>query len=284
MKNASGAPFWSPPKRFPTALSFDQNDATHMAFIVAAANLKAQIYNVPGYSPQRDAASFLPLLANVIVPDFAPKSGVRIETGEKDANGNPVAAAPPADDEPVMAQVKRKLSQLPARATLGGASYSALEFEKDDDTNFHMDFIAAFANLRARNYSIEEIEKLQARLIAGRIIPALATTTSMVTGFVCVELLKLLQNDPQKAVLKDLQANLALPMFMQIDPEGAPRSVPRTIKKKPDPVNHPDYEEEEDIKTLPADGFTVWDKIVVDEGDLTVQEFVDYWKQEHGVV
>ena len=37
-------------------------------------------------------------------------------------------------------------------------------------------------------------------------------------------------------------------MLMQIDPEGAPRSVPRTIKKKPDPVNHPDYEEEEDIK------------------------------------
>ena len=41
------------------------------------------------------------------------------------------------------------------------------------------------------------------------------------------------------------QANLALPMLMQIDPEAAPKSVPRTIKKKPDPVNHPEYEEEE---------------------------------------
>jgi len=283
MKNASGAPFWSPPKRFPTALTFDAANEEHLNFIVAAANLKAQIYCIPGYTPQRDRASFLPLLANVIVPEFTAKSGVTIETGEKDPNGN-VAAPPPSDNEPVLVQVTQKLAMLPARAKLAGTQCTALEFEKDDDSNFHMDFIAAFANLRARNYSIEEIEKLQARLIAGRIIPALATTTSMVTGFVCIELLKLLQGDPMKVVLKDLQANLALPMFMQIDPEGAPKSVPRTVKRKPDPVNHPEYEEEEDIKTLPADGFTAWDKIEVNKGDMTVQEFVDYWKSEHGVV
>jgi ubiquitin-activating enzyme E1 len=28
------------------------------------------------------------------------------------------------------------------------------EFEKDDDSNFHIDFIHATANLRARNYKI----------------------------------------------------------------------------------------------------------------------------------
>ena len=36
-------------------------------------------------------------------------------------------------------------------------------WSQDDDSNFHMDFIAAFANLRARNYSIDEIEKLQVK-------------------------------------------------------------------------------------------------------------------------
>lgn len=30
------------------------------------------------------------------------------------------------------------------------------EFEKDDDTNYHIDFIHAAANLRARNYTIPE--------------------------------------------------------------------------------------------------------------------------------
>jgi hypothetical protein len=36
--------------------------------------------------------------------------------------------------------------------------FNVVEFEKDDDTNFHIDFIHAAANLRARNYKIHEIE------------------------------------------------------------------------------------------------------------------------------
>jgi hypothetical protein len=30
-------------------------------------------------------------------------------------------------------------------------------FEKDDPTNWHIDFTAGFANLRARNYKIAEV-------------------------------------------------------------------------------------------------------------------------------
>ena len=34
-----------------------------------------------------------------------------------------------------------------------------LEFEKDDDSNLHMDFIVAASNLRAANYSIAPADK-----------------------------------------------------------------------------------------------------------------------------
>ena len=57
-----------------------------------------------------------------------------------------------------------------------------MQFEKDDDSNYHMDFIAGVANMRARNYGVAEVDKLKAKLIAGKIIPAIATATAMATG------------------------------------------------------------------------------------------------------
>uniref|UniRef100_A0A6T6VVW8 E1 ubiquitin-activating enzyme n=1 Tax=Hemiselmis tepida TaxID=464990 RepID=A0A6T6VVW8_9CRYP len=280
MKNASGAPFWSPPKRFPSAIVFDAEDPVHMGFIIAAANLRAQVYNVSGYKPVRDASVFKAMLSKVKVGEFVPSRDAKIDTGEKKPEGEEDRME--VDEGSVVDQAKAALGKLPKVGSFGGLKMSPLSFEKDDDSNFHMDFISAFANLRARNYSIEEVDFLQAKLIAGRIIPALATTTSLVTGFVCLELIKLLQHG-NKAAFKDLQCNLAMPMLMQIDPEGPPKNVARTVKTKPDPVNHPEYEEEEEVVTLPKDGFTVWDRIVVDKGDLTVQEFLDWWKSEHDV-
>ena len=88
-----------------------------------------------------------------------------------------------------------------------------------------MDFISAFGNLRARNYGIEEIDKFAAKLKAGRIIPAIATTTAMATGFVCLELYKHLAGRPLTA-RRNLFANLALPgpLLMLSERCPAPRS------------------------------------------------------------
>ena len=101
-------------------------------------------------------AAFKSILASVVVPDFVPKSGVKIETGEKKEEGAPEPQA--AEEMSVVETTKSLLSKLPPIASLSGLKVTSLEFEKDDDTNFHMDYISSFANLRARNYSIDEVK------------------------------------------------------------------------------------------------------------------------------
>lgn len=61
---------------------------------------------------------------------------------------------------------------------------SPVLFEKDDDSNGHMDFVASASALRARMYAIEAADRLKTKRIAGKIIPAIATATAAVAGLV----------------------------------------------------------------------------------------------------
>jgi hypothetical protein len=56
------------------------------------------------------------------------------------------------------------------------------EFEKDNDENFHIDFIYAMANIRAANYGLDPMDWLTVKIKAGKIVPALATTTAAIAG------------------------------------------------------------------------------------------------------
>ncbi|KAG0150261.1 hypothetical protein CROQUDRAFT_130822 [Cronartium quercuum f. sp. fusiforme G11] len=238
-----GVPFWSGPKRAPEAIEFNSSDPQHMTFIIAAANLHAYNYGLKG---DRDPNAIKKILETVIVPEFTPKSGVQVQVKDDE----PVDAQPSGDtDETEVA------ASLPAPSTLAGFRLKPCEFEKDDDTNFHMDFITAASNLRATNYSINNVDKHRTKLIAGRIIPAIATTTALATGLVCLELYKIIDEKKKLEVYKNGFVNLALPFFGFSEPIAAAKNK---------------YYDTE---------WTLWDRFYIDH-DITLQGLINYFKNE----
>jgi ubiquitin-activating enzyme E1 len=75
--------------------------------------------------------------------------------------------------------------------------------------------------MRALNYNIPYADRSEVKKIAGRIIPALITTTAVVAGFVCIELLKLLQGREALSDYRNLGVNLAVNFFDQMEPSAA---------------------------------------------------------------
>lgn len=248
---SGGALFWSAPKRFPKPLEFNSNDPSHMSLIAAASILRANTYGIPIPEWTSNSKKLAEAVDKVQISDFKPKQGVKIVTDEKATNMHPSTI----DDSAVIDNLLRTL-ESGVKNLSPGFRMSPIQFEKDDDTNFHMDLIAGFANMRARNYSIPEVDKLKAKFIAGRIIPAIATTTAMATGLVCLELYKVILNHEVEKY-RNTFANLALPLFSMAEP------VPPKI------IKHGIL------------SWSVWDRWVI-AGNLTLRELLD-WFQDKGL-
>lgn len=104
-----------------------------------------------------------------------------------------------------------------------------LEFEKDNDLNGHIDFIHATSNLRATMYSIETADRMHVKKIAGKIVPAIATTTSCIAGLVAIELVRLCQEDRTKMATKlddyrNTFLNLAIALVVLSEPGACVKS------------------------------------------------------------
>jgi len=245
---SSGVPFWSGPKRCPHSLKFTTDNSTYFDYIFSAANLKAEMY---GIAQLRDRNKVAEVVNQINVPVFEPKKGVKIHTNDSEAQNAMNSNYEDENVDDLIAKIRKSIGS----STL---KLNPIDFEKDDDTNFHMDFIVACSNLRAENYDIAPADRHKSKLIAGRIIPAIATTTSLIVGLDCIELYKLVQGHSKIEQFKSSFVNLALPFF------GLSEPMPPKKSKY--------YETE----------FSLWSRFEV-QGEMTLKEFMDYFKEKHSL-
>lgn len=258
--DSNGVHFWSGAKRPPTPIKFDAGNDLHLDFVVAGAFLRAYTlglleseFKPSDYETQR---SHIAKVAATVTPaPFVAQQGLKINTDEKATNAIEVSASDAEDAK--IASLEARLAALPADQR---KLMNVVDFEKDNDENFHIDFVSAASNLRAISYTIPAVDRLKAKLIAGNIIPAIVTTTACVTGLVCIELYKLFQESVRSKVdnFRNTFLNLALPVVQQSEPIPPPQLS--YLDKK----------------------YTLWDHIDVRlPADATLNDVLTHFEKEH---
>jgi hypothetical protein len=208
----------------------------------------------------------------------------------KDDDGTPFWSGKRRYPEPTH-QFPDYLKQITYALFLEAWEKKGIEFEKDDDTNDHVAWMMNIANLRARCYKIPENKNFNAcRVILGRIVPAIVSTTAAVSALVFHEAVKILQHpirafqkntvmtlncdgticespphvNPEENIYRNHFLNLGLNMHFSVETMA--------------PITYTDTEWSEleggPVQILPSTSLTCWDDFVI-SSELIRSESID---------
>jgi len=249
-----GERFWSGSRKPPQPLSFSlategkADDDTSkqeqeinknmIDFVRSAARLRYEAYT--GFpSNSRDNVGLISI-------NKAMEALVNAAESEKSSPDTAPASKEEDPEKSKRLAIQGLLAPLDSLSTNDSAtslwSLSSTEFEKDDESNDHITFITAASNLRAICYGIAPVDSMETRKVAGKIVPAMITTTAFVSALSCIELVKLTQGVPLNRY-RNAFINLALPFFAFTSPLPA-----------------------EEFPGVRGETHTLWDRISIKEG------------------
>ena len=235
----------------PIPLEIDIDEKNTQLFFESFYHICCDIFNLnKNYNYEEIKNEILKEKQNIKIPEKIPEPQELINTFDKE----------------ILEKIRKNENNISEKLK----SINTIKFEKDNDDNYHINFILSFSNIRAKNYYIEPSNFLNTKEVAGNIIPAIASTTAAVTGIVCLQIYTLLQTNDINS-LKSVSFNLAVGEFDLFTPEEK-RYITDT----------PKTERSCGIKAIPGK-FTVWDKIDINGPNLSAKKIIDYFKDNYNV-
>ena len=282
-KNRDGSDFWVGSKRLPHPIPFNTDIDLCLIYVTKFVQILSQALGIHFTKEQLSLENIKKICSTIKFPEFKKKI-FKIDLNEKENKKEEKNHQPKEDnlseqlkinsEEQKKAQkeideIMNELDKI-KREKFDIKKINPVVFEKDHDENGHIDFINADANLRARNYGIDECDRNKTKKIAGNIIPTILTTTASIAGVVSLQFYTMLQTNEIK-YFRDCVFHLHSNTFYFLIP-----SEPKKIKdcKFDSKLNRP-------IKAIPEE-WNSWDRIEI-KGSKTCGEFIDYLKKTYNI-
>jgi ubiquitin-activating enzyme E1 len=197
----SGVKFWSAGKRCPKPIKFNVDDINHFKYVNATTHLLTRISGLKDDFSSDELYETIKMYEPKV---FIPKD-IKIATKDTEIEMT-------THDQEIKIGNPNEFTNI----------FVPQEFEKDDETNWHIEWITNASNIRAMNYNIPIASYQETKGIAGRIIPAIATTTSAVSGLILLEMLKYVKGYNKVEQYRSTFINLAETLLVYSEPMCAP--------------------------------------------------------------
>tara|TARA_Y100000591_G_scaffold319935_1_gene332604 strand:+ start:5771 stop:8440 length:2670 start_codon:yes stop_codon:yes gene_type:complete len=198
----NGDIFWSNGKRCPKTYTHYYGSNV-LDFLESTTRILVNIYGLIGQDFSRE--DMMQVCLDFVIPKFVPDESKKIAKDDKELKEMKIEST----ENVLLSEIYFKEHYFPET------------FEKDDDTNWHVKWITSASNCRAELYNIEPASEFQTKGIAGKIIPAVATTTSTIVGLISIELMKFIMNKNSIEDYKSYFVNLSDNTFIGADPMDA---------------------------------------------------------------
>ena len=267
--------FWIGDKRLPHPIPFDINNKCSFLFVKKYAQILARALGIPIINNDEE---IIKIISCIKLEKYIPTP---INTSSKSNNKNynemhMTKEEKKAKFKPIIEKVNNYIKEInkyfdSLETKINPDIIKIEEFDKDDESKGHVEFLYAFTNLRAENYNIEKCDIFKVKMTAGKIIPAIASTTAAIVGIVAMQLYILMETDEIKN-LRNCYFDFARNIICF---ENLRKN--KYIKDGNDNLG----KNEKKIKLVP-DKFSVWDYLTIN-GPLSIKNFIELIKKEYNI-